>query len=136
MNIYFSMDSCLRMFPKNDILYVEFIPDEYVKIQPVSMQDFPEKMNNFKKTVSDLNTFCKKSGMRQVIIIDSDKCVNIFKLNLPLFSKGVSMFAKIFENADILDEVRVIHTSNIIKTVYKVLRRFLPRDISDIINLY
>jgi hypothetical protein len=130
------MDSCLKLFPRRDKLYIEFIPDEYVKIQPINVSDFKDKIVLFKKTIADLNTYSKKTNTKQIIILDCDKCVNIYKLNLVFFARGVSVMAKLFENVDMLEEVRVIHSSSIIKTLYSSFKRFIPQVISDLISIY
>jgi hypothetical protein len=130
-----NVDHCLKLFPKGEYLIIEFIPDKYVEIQPVNFIEYKEKIKSFADAIRNLNEYTSRMHMRQIIIIDCDKCVNIFKLNLVLFGKGVSAMAKVFENTELLEQVRIIHTNSIIKSIYKCFRKIIPTVIDELITI-
>ena len=128
---------CLKIYRKDlETLVIEFIPDNYVKEQPINPEDYNKKLPMYSEIISKLNEYTIKNRINQVVVIVCDKCINIHKFNFVYFARAVTYLAKRYENTDLLKEVQVIHTNSMIKTVYNGLKRLIPDGILNLVNLY
>jgi hypothetical protein len=122
--------------PTTNKLYVEFIPDLYVKAQPINNQEFSIKIIEFRKIIKVLNDYSKSNNLMQVMVLDCDKCVDIFKINLVLFAKVVRDLVRVHKNADTLEEIQVLHTSPMIRRIFEALKLIIPSCISELVVMY
>jgi len=126
----------LKVYPSVEELFIEFIPDKYIEHQPINEAEFLEKIVKFKKIVGDLNNYCNINRLKQVIVIDCDKCVNIMRLNLVLFARVIRYLAKQYKGVGVISEIQVLHSNQFIKTLYRGLTPLLPSEITEAITLY
>lgn len=132
------MERCIKVYPPtlDQKITIEFIPDIYVEVQPINSIEFEDKFKLFEEVVSKLNKHCYRNKLTQIIVIDFDKCIKLYKINLVLFARGVSRLAKAFKDADILSEIQFLHTSSTIKTIYIAFERLIPEEIYELVKLY
>jgi len=130
------MERCLKVYPSADTLTIEFVPDIYVEVQPINTSEFDEKIDEVIDVLQKINDYCAQNRLKQIVVIDFDKCIKIYKINLVLFARGVTKLAKHFNGLELLSEVQLIHTNSTIKTIYKAFKTLIPSGIYELVNMY
>jgi hypothetical protein len=128
---------CLKIYRKDiDFFIIEFIPDTYITEQPINELEYIEKLPKFADIIKNLNDYTRNNRLRQIIVIDCDKCVNILKFNFVYFVRIVKYLGKKYKDTDLLEEVQIIHSNQMIQTIYNTMSRLIPKAIFELIKLY
>lgn len=128
---------CLKIYRKDiEFFIIEFIPDTYITEQPINELEYIEKLPKFADIIKNLNDYTRNNRLRQIIVIDCDKCVNILKFNFVYFVRIVKYLGKKYKDTDLLEEVQIIHSNQMIQTIYNTMSRLIPKAIFELIKLY
>jgi len=127
----------IKIYRKDiETLVIEFIPDIFIASQPINENDYTEKLPRFTKIIGELNSYTLRNRLKQVVVIDCDKCVQIHKFNFVYFVRIVRFLGKKYKNTDLLTDVQILHTNSMIKTVYNGMKSMIPSSIFDLVHLY
>jgi len=128
---------CLKIYRKGiDLFIIEFIPDMYITEQPINELEYIEKLPKFADVIKNLNDYTRTNRLRQIIVIDCDKCVNILKFNFVYFVRIVKYLGKKYQDTDLLEEVQIIHSNQMIQNIYNTVGRLIPKAIFELVKLY
>jgi len=108
-------------------VYLEFIPDEYIKTQPINDADYKEKIKEYEKMTEFINAM----DGSHYFVVDCDKMIRIDKINFIYIAKATNALFTKYHDQGHLDGIQVIHSSPLIKKIYSGFKRILPQAIID-----
>ena len=61
------MAELLRFYPQGKYLYIEFMGDKYIEIQPKTKVESEELLNKIKPIVAQLDAFVESRNLKEII---------------------------------------------------------------------
>ncbi len=127
----------LIFYPKGKNLFIEFLPDKYIKWQPCTENEIAEKIKEVVPLIQELRGYCQLHNTSQIFIIDCDKALEFDRLNYVLACKMVSILNEEYPDPEnTLKRIEVRHCHPAITAIFNSSKVLLPKKISDIFHLY
>ena len=135
------MAELLKFYPQGKHLYIEFLAQKYLDIQPTN--DFETRMliERIKPVITQLDEFVETRGLKEVIEVNL-KDVPISKLNSDMALEMIQLCMSLRPDKDLIDKIVITNSNPFFGMIYKAvqgrvdpsIRRVLSIESSDKFN--
>ena len=126
-SLLLAMTELLKFYPQGKHLYIEFLANKYIEIQPTN--DFETKMllERIRPVILQLDEFVESRGLKEVIEVNL-KDVPISKLNSDMALDMIHMCMSLRPDKELIDKIVITNSNPLFSMIYKAVQgRVDPR---------
>ena len=128
------MAELLRFYPQGKYLYIEFMGDKYIAIQPQTKVESEELLNKIKPIVSQLDAFVESRNLKEIIEVNL-KGVPISKLNSKMACEMLDLCMNIRPEKNLLEKIVITNANPIFNMIYKSVQTCVDPKIRKILSI-
>lgn len=115
------MSELLKFYPQGKHLYIEFLANKYIEIQPTN--DFETKMllERVRPVIQQLDEFVESRGLKEVIEVNL-KDVPISKLNSDMALDMIHMCMSLRPDKNLIEQIVITNTNPLFGMIYKTVQ--------------
>ena len=128
------MSELLRFYPDEKYLYIEFLANKYLEVQPSN--DFESKMllERIRPVISQLDDFVESRGIREMIEVNL-KDVPISKLNSKMAIEMLDMCMSMRPEKNLIDRITITNSNPVFGMIYKTVQGKLDPSIRKVLRI-
>jgi hypothetical protein len=115
------MTELLKFYPQGKHLYIEFLANKYIEIQPTN--DFETKMllERIRPVVQQLDDFVESRGLKEVIEVNL-KDVPISKINSDMALEMINLCISLRPEKNLIEQIIITNSNPIFGMIYKAVQ--------------
>jgi len=128
------MSELLRFYPDEKYLYIEFLANKYLEVQPSN--DFESKMllERIRPVISQLDDFVESRGLREMIEVNL-KDVPISKLNSKMAIEMLDMCMSMRPEKNLIDRITITNSNPLFGMIYKSVQGSVDPKIRKVLSI-
>lgn len=128
------MTELLKFYPQGKHLYIEFLANKYIEVQPSN--DFEQKMllERIRPVVQQLDEFVESRGLKEVIEVNL-KDVPISKINSEIAVEMINLCHSLRPEKNLIEQIIITNSNPIFGIIYKTVRGRLAPAIQRVLRV-
>jgi len=120
-SLLLAMTELLKFYPQGKHLYIEFLANKYIEIQPTN--DFETKMllERIRPVVQQLDDFVESRGLKEVIEVNL-KDVPISKINSDMALEMINLCISLRPEKNLIEQIIITNSNPIFGMIYKAVQ--------------
>ena len=126
------MAELLRFYPQGKHLYIEFLGDKYIEVQPKNKIESEELLSKIKPIVIQLDAFVENRKLKEIIEVNL-KGVPISKLNSKMACEMLDLCMNIRPEKNLIEKIVITNANPIFNMIYKSVQTCLDPKIKRLV---
>ena len=128
------MAELLKFYPQGKHLYIEFLAQKYLDIQPTN--DFETRMliERIKPVITQLDEFVETRGLKEVIEVNLTD-VPMSKLNSDMALEMIQLCMSLRPDKDLIDKIVITNSNPVFGMIYKAVQGRVDTSIRRVLHI-
>ena len=128
------MSELLRFYPQGKHLYVEFLGDKYIELQPKSKVESEELLEKIRPIVMQLDAFVESRNLKEIIEVNL-KNVPISKLNSKMACEMLDLCMNIRPEKNLVEKIVITNANPLFNMIYKSVQTCVDPRIKKLLTI-
>lgn len=128
------MTELLRFYPDEKYLYIEFLANKYLEVQPSNDMESKMLIERIRPVITQLDDFVESRGLKEMIEVNL-KDVPISKLNSDMAMDMINMCLSIRPEKHLIEQITITNSNPIFGMVYKTIQGRLDPSIRRVLRV-
>jgi hypothetical protein len=128
------MTELLRFYPDEKYLYIEFLANKYLEVQPSNDLESKMLIERIRPVISQLDDFVESRGLKEMIEVNL-KDVPISKLNSDMAMDMINMCLSIRPEKHLIERITITNSNPVFGMVYKTIQGRLDPSIRRVLRV-
>jgi len=115
------MTELLRFYPDEKYLYIEFLANKYIEVQPSNDLESRMLLERIRPVISQLDDFVESRGLKEMIEVNL-KDVPISKINSDMAMEMINMCLSIRPEKHLIERITITNSNPVFSMIYKTVQ--------------
>jgi hypothetical protein len=128
------MSELLRFYPDENYLYIEFLANRYLEVQPSNDMESRMLLERIRPVINQLDDFVESRGLKEMIEVNL-KDVPISKLNSEMAMDMINMCLSIRPEKHLIERITITNSNPVFGMIYKTVQSKLDPNIRKVLRI-
>ncbi len=128
------MTELLRFYPDEKYLYIEFLANKYIEVQPSNDLESRMLLERIRPVISQLDDFVESRGLKEMIEVNL-KDVPISKINSDMAMEMINMCLSIRPEKHLIERITITNSNPVFSMIYKTVQGRLDPSIRKVLRV-
>jgi hypothetical protein len=128
------MAELLKFYPQGNHLYIEFLANKYIDVQPSNDTESKMLLERIRPIVTQLDDFVESRGLKEVIEVNL-KDVPISKINSDMAMEMINLCLSIRPEKHLIEKIVITNSNPVFGMIYKTVQGRLDPGIRRVLSV-
>jgi hypothetical protein len=128
------MAELLKFYPQGKHLYIEFLANKYIEIQPSNDTETQMLLERIKPIITQLDDFVESRGLKEVIEVNL-KDVPISKINSDMAMEMIHLCLSIRPEKHLIEKIVITNSNPVFGMIYRTVQNKLDERVRRVLSI-